>query len=161
MDTTRIVTCLTDLEEAAEDILTDRQTIIDLDRTRNGNREALRHLKTKADKKSWIVMGNTFFKLEGESVEDILKKGSIKIIRTGKPFKKFGLIRTNGAHYKFIIGFVLDQDKLDKEINELRDNLKKKMDKIKDLEGKPALKGFNLKPLNRDEMSAIYKTIGK
>jgi len=78
MDTTRIVTCLTDLEEAAEDILTDRQTIIDLDRTRNGNREALRHLSTKADKKSWIVMGNTFFKLESESVEDILKKGLFK-----------------------------------------------------------------------------------
>ncbi len=77
MDTTRIVTCLTDLEEAAEDILTDRQTIIDLDRTRNGNREALRHLRTKAEKKSWVVMGNTFFKLESESVEDILKKGSL------------------------------------------------------------------------------------
>ncbi|ODM99810.1 p53 and DNA damage-regulated protein 1 [Orchesella cincta] len=128
MDTTKIVTCLTDLEEVAEDILTDRRTIIDLDRTRNGNREALRHLQKQGDKKSWIVMGNTFFKLETESVEDILKK---------------------------------DQEKLDKEINDLRDNLKKKMDKIKDLEGKPALKGFNLKPLNRDEMSAIYKTIGK
>lgn len=75
MDTSKIVTCLADLEEAAEDILTDRQTIIDLDRTRNGNREALRHLKKEGDKKSWIVMGNTFFKLETESVEDILKKG--------------------------------------------------------------------------------------
>lgn len=56
---------------------------------------------------------------------------------------------------------IVDQDRLDKEINTLRDNLKKKMDRIKDLEGKPALKGFDLKPLNRDEMSAIYKTIGK
>lgn len=54
-----------------------------------------------------------------------------------------------------------DQDKLDKEINDLRDNLKKKMDVIKDLEGKPALKGFDLKPLNRDEISVIYQTIGK
>lgn len=80
MNTDKIVTCLTNLEEAAEDILTDRQTIIDLDRTRNGNREALRHLKGTSDKKSWIVMGNTFFKLETESVEDILKKGNVHYI---------------------------------------------------------------------------------
>lgn len=79
MDTTRIVSCLTNLEEAAEDILTDRQTIIDLDRKRNGNREALRHLKTKGEKKSWINMGTTFFKLETESVEEILKSGTIHV----------------------------------------------------------------------------------
>jgi len=128
MDSSKIVTCLADLEEAAEDILTDRQTIIDLDRTRNGNREALRHLRKQEEKKSWIIMGSTFFKLDTESVETILNK---------------------------------DQEKLDKEINDLRDNLKKKMDRIKDLEGRPALKGFDLKPLNRDEMSAIYRNITK
>jgi len=128
MDASKIVTCLADLEEAAEDILTDRQTIIDLDRTRNGNREALRHLRKQEEKKSWIIMGSTFFKLDTESVETILNK---------------------------------DQEKLDKEINDLRDNLKKKMDRIKDLEGRPALKGFDLKPLNRDEMSAIYRNITK
>lgn len=77
MDTSKIVTCLTDLEEAAEDILTDRQTIIDLDRTRNGNREALRHMKKQEDKKSWCIMGSTFFKLDTESVETILTKGRI------------------------------------------------------------------------------------
>jgi len=105
--------------------LTDRQTIIDLDRTRNGNREALRHLKKQEQKKSWIVMGSTFFKLETDSVETILNE---------------------------------DQERLDKEINGLRDNLKKKMDRIKDLEGRPALKGFDLKPLSREEISAMTIT---
>jgi len=79
-DTERIVTYLTNLEEAAEDILTDRQTIIDYDRKRNVNREALRHLKNTKDKKTWIAMGNTFFKLETPAIETMIKKGSISVL---------------------------------------------------------------------------------
>lgn len=72
----RIVTYLTDLEQAAEEILTDRQTIIDYDRKRNANRESLRHLKNSSEKKTWIAMGNNFFKLEKVAVEDMIHKGN-------------------------------------------------------------------------------------
>jgi len=75
-ETDKIVTYLTDLEQAAEDILTDRQTIIDYDRKRNANREALRHLKKTDDKKTWMAMGNTFFKLEKPTAEDLIKRGN-------------------------------------------------------------------------------------
>jgi len=54
-----------------------------------------------------------------------------------------------------------DQRALDQEINTVRKGMSKKMDKMRDLEGRPPLKGFNLKPLNNDEVKAIYQTIGK
>ncbi len=54
-----------------------------------------------------------------------------------------------------IIPIIIDQTKLDTEINKLRDNLKKKVDKVRDIEEKPALKGFNLTPLNSEEMRDI------
>lgn len=73
--TDRVVTYLTDLEQVAEEILTDRQTIIDYDRKRNANRESLRHLRNASDKKTWIAMGNNFFKLEKVKVEDMIQKG--------------------------------------------------------------------------------------
>lgn len=49
----------------------------------------------------------------------------------------------------------IDQVKLDTSINEIRDNLKKKVDRVRDIEEKPALKGYNLKPLNSDEMRGL------
>ena len=45
---------------------------------------------------------------------------------------------------------ISDQEETDKKINSLRDGMKTKMEKIYDLEGKSALKGFDLKPLNEE-----------
>lgn len=39
---------------------------------------------------------------------------------------------------------------LDKEISELRDKLKEQVKKLRDLEGKPELKGFDLKPITKE-----------
>jgi hypothetical protein len=77
--------------------------------------------------------------------------------------KAFCTAQKNKDDFGFGLIFVFinaDQTKLDKAINDLRDNLKKKMDRIRDIEGKPALKGFNLKPLNSDEFKAISQTFG-
>lgn len=54
----------------------------------------------------------------------------------------------------------LDQKKLDSEIDNLRKGMKKKMDKMRELENRPALKGFNLQPLSADELKAIGQSIG-
>jgi len=118
--TTRVVTHITDLEEVGDEILKDRQKIIDYDRKRNANRESLRHLRGEsANKKTWFAMGHSFFKLETTAVANIIQK---------------------------------DQIKLDKSINKLRDDLKKKVDKVRDLDAKPSLKGFQLKPLTPEDL---------
>ncbi|KFO31491.1 p53 and DNA damage-regulated protein 1 isoform X1 [Fukomys damarensis] len=48
-----------------------------------------------------------------------------------------------------------DQDHLDKEIEKLRKQLKVKVNHLFEAQGKPELKGFNLNPLNQDELKAL------
>ncbi|XP_059115668.1 p53 and DNA damage-regulated protein 1 isoform X2 [Peromyscus eremicus] len=48
-----------------------------------------------------------------------------------------------------------DQEHLDKEIERLRNQLKVKVNRLFEAQGKPELKGFNLKPLNQDELKAL------
>ncbi|KAF3824764.1 hypothetical protein GH733_010098 [Mirounga leonina] len=48
-----------------------------------------------------------------------------------------------------------DQDYLDKEIEKLRKRLKVKVNRLFEAQGKPELKGFNLNPLNQDELKAL------
>lgn len=48
-----------------------------------------------------------------------------------------------------------DQDHLDKEIEKLRKRLKVKVNRLFEAQGKPELKGFNLNPLNQDELKAL------
>ncbi|CAD7672427.1 unnamed protein product [Nyctereutes procyonoides] len=48
-----------------------------------------------------------------------------------------------------------DQDHLDKEIEKLRKQLKVKVNRLFEAQGKPELKGFNLSPLNQDELKAL------
>lgn len=48
-----------------------------------------------------------------------------------------------------------DQDHLDKEIDRLRKQLKVKVSRLLEAQGKPELKGFNLNPLNQDELKAL------
>ncbi|KAK2507343.1 hypothetical protein MC885_013960 [Smutsia gigantea] len=48
-----------------------------------------------------------------------------------------------------------DQDRLDKEIERLRKQLKVKVNRLFEAQGKPELKGFNLNPLNQDELKAL------
>ncbi|XP_021565679.1 p53 and DNA damage-regulated protein 1 isoform X2 [Carlito syrichta] len=48
-----------------------------------------------------------------------------------------------------------DQDHLDKEIETLQKQLKVKVNRLFEAQGKPELKGFNLNPLNQDELKAL------
>ncbi len=51
--------------------------------------------------------------------------------------------------------------KVEKTIVETRKDMKLKVNKLRDVEGKPPLKGFNLKPLDQDELKVIYETMRK
>jgi len=48
-----------------------------------------------------------------------------------------------------------DFDQIDAEINLLRDGLRAKVDKMRDLESKDATKGFHLSPLTQQELYSL------
>ncbi|XP_078457971.1 p53 and DNA damage-regulated protein 1 isoform X4 [Lampetra planeri] len=97
-----LITYLTEVETLAEDLLADKHQMVDLDRKRNSNREALR-----------AVQG----------------------------------------------GAAADQEQLESEMTRIRRELKVKMNRLNEAQGKPELKGFDLAPLSREEMLAINKVI--
>jgi len=70
----KVFKLLTDLEKTAEELMTDKRTVIDLDRRRNDNRVALRQLGKSKENKSWLVMGNTFFRLETSEAKSVIEK---------------------------------------------------------------------------------------
>ncbi|CAL8400546.1 unnamed protein product [Arctogadus glacialis] len=123
MESTRVLEFLTEVEEAAEDVLTNKQQIVDLDLKRNMNREALSALRSTADsEKVKVCFGNMFIKLPKSKTQDMIRK---------------------------------DQEQLDKEINDLRKELKAKVNHLNVIQGKPELTGYNLSPLSADEVKAI------
>lgn len=59
--------------------------------------------------------------------------------------------------YSFVF---IDEAIINEEINRLRDELKPKVENIRNLEGEPDFK-FNLKPLNKDEVAAMRSILPK
>lgn len=66
------------------------------------------------------------------------------------------------ADFNILISFfcIADETLINEEINRLRDELKPKVENIKNLEGEPDFK-FNLKPLNKDEVAAMRNILPK
>ncbi|XP_052261713.1 p53 and DNA damage-regulated protein 1-like isoform X2 [Dreissena polymorpha] len=119
----KVMELMYEMEMAAEDILTDKQQIIDLDRKRQKTREAIRVLsKDHKSDKHWVCVGNMFLKLPAARTKTVLNE---------------------------------DFNKLDGEINSLRTNLKQKVNKLRDLEMKEDIKGFNLTPLSKSDLQHI------
>ncbi|KAG0205393.1 p53 and DNA damage-regulated protein 1 [Mortierella sp. GBA30] len=63
-------------ELIAEEILTNKELIVDYDRRRNSNREALSKLKKDLviEKKVWVNLGDMFIKMPKQNVETMIKK---------------------------------------------------------------------------------------
>ncbi|KAI8991607.1 p53 and DNA damage-regulated protein 1-like protein [Mycotypha africana] len=62
-------------EHLAEEILINKQAIIDFDRKRNSNREALTQLKRiPEEKKVWTFFGDMFIKLPSEKTRTLIQK---------------------------------------------------------------------------------------
>ena len=101
----QVLTHLRDVEVLAEDVLADKQVIyhdtrffdhsfmmtrnaplqeiVDLDRKRHRNREAIRAIDAACkshwagdDSKTWLAMGNSFFRLPAKKATELLKKGT-------------------------------------------------------------------------------------
>uniref|UniRef100_A0A1A7Y9K1 p53 and DNA damage-regulated protein 1 n=1 Tax=Iconisemion striatum TaxID=60296 RepID=A0A1A7Y9K1_9TELE len=120
----RVLDHLTEVEEAAEDVLTTKQQIFDLDTKRNCNREALNALKHEiSDKeKVKVCFGNMFIKFSKSETTQMIQR---------------------------------DQKQLDKEINNLRKELRAKVGRLNEIQGNPELRGCKLSPLSSNEMKAI------
>ncbi|KAF9571855.1 p53 and DNA damage-regulated protein 1 [Mortierella alpina] len=71
-----LVSNLQKRELIAEEILTNKELIIDYDRRRNSNREALTKLKKDLvqEKKVWVNLGDMFLKMPKQNVETMIKK---------------------------------------------------------------------------------------
>ncbi|XP_049441944.1 p53 and DNA damage-regulated protein 1 [Epinephelus fuscoguttatus] len=72
----RVLDYLTEVEEAAEDVLTTKQQIVDLDTKRNRNREALNALKHEIpdSEKVKVCFGNMFIKFPKSKTRDMIQK---------------------------------------------------------------------------------------
>ena len=128
-----LLAMLTEVEQIAEDILSKKQEIVDLDRKRNSNREAIRNLERQSkshykgeDSKCWLAMGNSFFRLPSKNAVNMLKQ---------------------------------DQQELDISVNKLRSELKVEVNDLREKEGKDELKGFGLKAMTNEELNAVNGVI--
>ncbi len=52
-----------------------------------------------------------------------------------------------------------DQIQINERIDELRNNLKTKVNQLRQLEGEEVLKGFDLKALDKEEINAIQQLL--
>ena len=77
------------------------------------------------------------------------------MFQTNKVWISFGnsFFRTQVSSAKQLINE--DQTDLTKRVEELRNELKPKVNKLNELEGKESIKGFNLKPLDSQELRAM------
>lgn len=117
---------LQEVEERAEEVLADKQQIVDLDIKRNQNREALRALQRDlgSSEKVMVCFGDMFIKFPKTKTTEMIQK---------------------------------DQQRLDEEIGKLRNQLKVKVNKLYEAQGKPELKGFNLNAMSKEEMKALNR----
>lgn len=120
---------LASVELLADDVIDTKQQIINLD---------ARRLKTR---------------------EASVKFREIQTSRSGNYSKKHWVcigdmfIKLNANDTRNLI--LDDQYHLDEGVEKLRDDLKEKVIKLNELEGKPKIKGFNLKPLKKEEILAL------
>lgn len=69
---------LTEIEEMGEEIIVDRQDIISLDKRRCQNREAKRSIP-KNNKKIWLTIGSTLFKVPATKAKEIIERDEVKL----------------------------------------------------------------------------------
>ncbi|XP_075680386.1 pdrg1 prefoldin-like subunit [Dermatophagoides pteronyssinus] len=128
-DIHNVLTTLQKSESIGESILNDRTEIINLDRIRQKNREALTAIKNHYNhgdddgQNIYICMGNMFIKHPIKRARSLIQR---------------------------------DQNIVNEQIEILHKNVKNNVEKIQELEGKSEqFRTFNLKPLNSSEMKSF------
>ncbi|XP_055332077.1 p53 and DNA damage-regulated protein 1-like [Paramacrobiotus metropolitanus] len=132
LTTDELLKSLFDVEKLGDEIIADRHRIVDMDRIRNKNREALGQLKrpselTSREQHVWMNIGDMFIRTSKTNLVTILEE---------------------------------DQKYLDSEISTIRTKLKPKVFEISRSLGKPEMKGFDLQPLTKEEMDGVRQIAG-
>lgn len=66
---------LIETERVADQIMQNKQEIIELDKRRQGNREALRAVEKSDEKKAWVTVGPMLVKMGKDKAVQLLSKG--------------------------------------------------------------------------------------
>lgn len=74
-DTQKSFTYLTEVEEVAQEILTDKQAKLELANAQNKCREAYKALQNVEDRQAWLKIGAVHVRLPKEDCREILKRG--------------------------------------------------------------------------------------
>lgn len=119
---------LSKIELAADDIIDTKEQIVNLDARRHKTREALSRLRDQREKNP-----------------NPQRKHWVCI---GDMF-----IRLNANDAKNLI--FDDHYQTEQGLEKSRDELKEKVEKLRQLEGKPELTGFQLKPLRKEEILSL------
>ncbi|XP_065197589.1 p53 and DNA damage-regulated protein 1-like [Sycon ciliatum] len=125
-----VVDLLAKVEIVAEDVLATKQQVVDLDRRRQSTREALR-----------VTLKSLH--AEDEQRAQVQKSW----ICLGNMFMKLPT-----KQVKTMLD--TDQKRLGEEIDSVRGTLKGKVATLRELQGQPALKGYDLNPMGSDELFA-------
>ncbi|XP_053208150.1 p53 and DNA damage-regulated protein 1-like [Panonychus citri] len=81
-DLDKAIRLLEDIEKVGETIVNDKEMIVDFDRRRNKNREALRMIQKKDQKKVWLCFGNMFVQTLTEKGKHIIEKDQVHLDET-------------------------------------------------------------------------------
>lgn len=71
----KVLAMLIDTERVADQILVNKHEIVELDKRRQSNREALNELKKTTDKSTWTSVGCMIVKLKKETAVAMLEGG--------------------------------------------------------------------------------------
>ncbi|XP_055706902.1 p53 and DNA damage-regulated protein 1 isoform X1 [Phlebotomus papatasi] len=127
-DAEKTIEILEATERVADKILMNKQEIIELDKRRQANREALREVRKSEERKHWIYVGCLLVKMIREKAVALLEK---------------------------------DQRVIDDDIERLRNEQRKLVNELRDLEHLSPAKGFDIKPLASNELSALQSNLLK
>lgn len=62
-------------EKVADQVLQNKQLIVEYDKKRQGNREALRELRKSKEKNVWMTVGSMLIEMERQQAIDVLSDG--------------------------------------------------------------------------------------
>lgn len=75
MSNDRVFEIIYNTEKVADKILVNKHELVNWDKKRQGNREALRVLRESSEKKVWITVGSMLVQMERLKAVDVLTKG--------------------------------------------------------------------------------------
>lgn len=72
---TKVLEIILENERVADQILQNKQLIIEYDKKRQGNREAMRELRNSEEKNVWMTVGSMLIEMERLRAIDVLSDG--------------------------------------------------------------------------------------